>query len=72
MSVSTEPARLPSTQAVADVPFWIDGARATAESVRRGEVSNPSTGAVIRTVPLASAADVDRAVQSAAAAFPGL
>ena len=53
------------------VPFWIDGRHATASSMRRGNVTNPSTGAVIRTVPLANAADVDAAVRSARAAFPG-
>src|SRR3954464_8636289 len=52
------------------VPFWIDGQRASARSTRRGAVMNPSTGEQIREVPMANAADVDRAVQSARAAFP--
>ncbi len=55
---------------VSTVPFWINGAPADAHSARRGEVSNPSTGAVIRSVPLGDAQDVDRAVAAAAAAFP--
>jgi malonate-semialdehyde dehydrogenase (acetylating)/methylmalonate-semialdehyde dehydrogenase len=52
------------------VPFWIDGQRVDAHSTRRGVVTNPSTGAVIRHVPLADTADIDRAVQSARRAFP--
>ncbi len=34
------------------------------------DVENPSTGEIIGKTPLSSAADVDRAVQAAAAAFP--
>ena len=56
--------------AVGTVPFWINGAPADAHSARRGEVSNPSTGAVIRSVPLGDQQDVDRAVAAATAAFP--
>jgi malonate-semialdehyde dehydrogenase (acetylating)/methylmalonate-semialdehyde dehydrogenase len=52
------------------VPFWIDGAHATANSPRVGTVMNPSTGEQIRSVPMADACDVDRAVRSARAAFP--
>jgi malonate-semialdehyde dehydrogenase (acetylating)/methylmalonate-semialdehyde dehydrogenase len=37
---------------------------------RFGDVYNPSTGRVIARVPFASAADVDRVVQAAAAALP--
>jgi malonate-semialdehyde dehydrogenase (acetylating)/methylmalonate-semialdehyde dehydrogenase len=50
--------------------MWIAGAAAEAHGGRRGEVTNPSTGAVIRTVPFADAEDVDRAVSAAAAALP--
>jgi malonate-semialdehyde dehydrogenase (acetylating)/methylmalonate-semialdehyde dehydrogenase len=39
-------------------------------SPRSGKVYNPSTGRVIARVPLGTAADVDRAVQAAAAALP--
>jgi malonate-semialdehyde dehydrogenase (acetylating)/methylmalonate-semialdehyde dehydrogenase len=52
------------------VPFWIDGQRAAAHSSRLGIISNPSTGAQIRSVPLADAVDVDTAVQSARRALP--
>ena len=61
----------PGSAAATVVPFWIDGRAMAATSTRRGPVTNPSTGAVIRTVPLANAADVDAAVRSARAAFPG-
>jgi malonate-semialdehyde dehydrogenase (acetylating) / methylmalonate-semialdehyde dehydrogenase len=57
-------------RAVSDIPLWIGGAAATPHSARRGEVSNPATGVVIRHVPYADAEDVDRAVRAAAAAFP--
>lgn len=53
------------------VPFWIDGRAAAAHSTRLGNVSNPSTGAVIRQVPLADAVDIDAAVQSSRKALPG-
>ncbi|MEQ1913062.1 MAG: aldehyde dehydrogenase family protein, partial [Vicinamibacterales bacterium] len=53
------------------VPFWLDGQRAHPLSERRGVVSNPSTGEQIRAVPMANAADIDAAVQSARRAFPG-
>jgi malonate-semialdehyde dehydrogenase (acetylating)/methylmalonate-semialdehyde dehydrogenase len=56
--------------AVGTIPMWINGAPAEAHGSRRGEVCNPSTGAVIRSVPYADAEDVDRAVAAAAAAFP--
>ncbi len=49
---------------------WIGG-RAVAGSGRSAPVFNPATGAVARQVALASAAEVDAAVQAAQAAFPG-
>jgi malonate-semialdehyde dehydrogenase (acetylating)/methylmalonate-semialdehyde dehydrogenase len=51
-----------------EVPYWIDGKPAAADSPRRGEVTNAATGQVVRLVPFANATDVDRAVQSAARA----
>lgn len=39
-------------------------------SARRADVFNPATGAVIRRVPLADAAEVDEAVRAAQAAWP--
>jgi malonate-semialdehyde dehydrogenase (acetylating)/methylmalonate-semialdehyde dehydrogenase len=52
------------------VPLWINGGPADAISGRRGDVCNPSTGEVIRSVPFANAEDVDRAVKAAADALP--
>jgi len=59
-----------SSPAVTRVPLWINGQPAPSKSARSGEVMNPATGQVIRTVPFADAADVDAAVKAAAAAFP--
>ena len=52
------------------VPLWINGQPTTSTSSRSGDVTNPATGQVIRTVPFANAADVDAAVKAAVAAFP--
>jgi len=53
------------------VSMWIAGAASAGTTTRFGEVTNPATGEVIRHVPFANAADVDRAVQAAARALPG-
>jgi malonate-semialdehyde dehydrogenase (acetylating)/methylmalonate-semialdehyde dehydrogenase len=55
---------------VAQVPFWIGGARCPSSGKRAGDVTNPATGAVIRHVAFADSADVDAAVRAAAEAFP--
>ena len=52
------------------VPHWIAGAPDEA-AARWGEVTDSATGAVCARVPLASAADVDRAVRAAAEAARG-
>ena len=59
-----------SSPAVTRVPLWINGQKTTSTSERSGDVTNPATGQVIRTVPFANAADVDAAVKAAMAAFP--
>ncbi len=59
-----------ATPAVTSVPLWINGQAVTSNSGRSGEITNPATGQVIRSVPFADAADVDRAVKAATAAFP--
>jgi malonate-semialdehyde dehydrogenase (acetylating)/methylmalonate-semialdehyde dehydrogenase len=41
------------------------------QNTRFGDVYNPSTGGVLAQVPMSTATDVDRVVQSAAAALPG-
>jgi malonate-semialdehyde dehydrogenase (acetylating) / methylmalonate-semialdehyde dehydrogenase len=53
------------------LPLWIGGRTADPTTQRYGEITNPATGEVVRHVPYANAADVDVAVQAAAAAFPG-
>ena len=53
------------------VPMWVNGRKQPAASTRSGEVTNPATGVVVRTVPFCNEADIDTAVQSAKAAFPG-
>jgi malonate-semialdehyde dehydrogenase (acetylating)/methylmalonate-semialdehyde dehydrogenase len=50
--------------------LWIGGRHVAADSKRLADVYNPATGAVIRRVPLASHADIKRAVATAHAAFP--
>ncbi len=53
------------------LPLWINGAPVTATSPHAAEVFNPATGRVIRKVPLANRADVERAIAAAKNAFPG-
>ncbi len=53
------------------LPMWVGGHPHSPTTTRYGEVTNPATGEIIRHVPYGNAADVDAAVQSAAAAFPG-
>jgi malonate-semialdehyde dehydrogenase (acetylating)/methylmalonate-semialdehyde dehydrogenase len=53
------------------IPLFIEGKRATPNVKRWGEVTNPATGATIRSVPLCSAPEVDAAVRSAQKALPG-
>jgi malonate-semialdehyde dehydrogenase (acetylating) / methylmalonate-semialdehyde dehydrogenase len=52
------------------IPYWINGGPAAPTSRRSGDVTNASTGRIVRTVPYANAADVDAAVSAAARAFP--
>jgi malonate-semialdehyde dehydrogenase (acetylating) / methylmalonate-semialdehyde dehydrogenase len=53
------------------VPMWVNGRRQPAASTRSGDVTNPATGVVVRTVPFCNEADIDTAVQAAKGAFPG-
>ena len=53
------------------VSHWIDNALVFNESARSSPIFNPASGKVSKRVALASVADVDAAVQSAAKAFPG-
>jgi malonate-semialdehyde dehydrogenase (acetylating) / methylmalonate-semialdehyde dehydrogenase len=52
------------------VPMLVGGRWAPSRSSRTGPVHNPSNGQIIAKVPLANAAEVDAAVQAAAAALP--
>jgi malonate-semialdehyde dehydrogenase (acetylating)/methylmalonate-semialdehyde dehydrogenase len=54
-----------------DVQHYIGGKHRDGTSGRWGDVFNPATGERSRRVALAAAAEVDAAVKSAAAAFPG-
>jgi malonate-semialdehyde dehydrogenase (acetylating)/methylmalonate-semialdehyde dehydrogenase len=51
--------------------LWINGQRVPARGSRTADVFNPATGEVVRQAPLASKADIDVAVTTAKAAFPG-
>ncbi len=53
------------------VTHWIDGAATSGSSTRTADVFDPATGEVSRTVLLAEPSDVQAAVASAKAAFPG-
>jgi malonate-semialdehyde dehydrogenase (acetylating) / methylmalonate-semialdehyde dehydrogenase len=63
----------PKTEAPAEptvISHWIGGAPATGTAGGTGPVFNPATGERTGTVEFASAAEVDRAVAAAKAAFP--
>ena len=51
------------------ITHWINGALDTQKPQRSGEVFNPATGKVTKTVAFADAATVDRAVSAATEAF---
>lgn len=53
------------------LPNYINGAWRTAEATAQLDVLDPGRGARIGVVPLSTAAEIDRAAQAAAAAFPG-
>ena len=65
-----EQAQRPEPEAAARLSHWIGGRAVPGEGSRSGDVFDPSTGVRTHQVPFASAADVDAAVRSAAAAFP--
>jgi malonate-semialdehyde dehydrogenase (acetylating) / methylmalonate-semialdehyde dehydrogenase len=61
----TENAALPT------VPHWIDGAEYPSSSGRTSPVYDPALGVVTKNLALANQAEIDAAVASAKAAFPG-
>ncbi len=64
MSVANPPVLVP----VSSVQMLVGGKWITSSSSRSSDVFNPSSGAVIAKVPLASATEVDQAVRAAAEA----
>ena len=56
--------------AVPTVPFWVNGRPVARAGGREGVVTDSATGRTVRTVPFATAGDVDAAVRDARAAFP--
>ncbi|ANY10366.1 methylmalonate-semialdehyde dehydrogenase [Pseudonocardia sp. HH130630-07] len=55
---------------VETLTHWVGGSGLAGTSGRFAEVTDPATGAVTATVPMASAEDADRAVAAARSAFP--
>ncbi|MEI2787031.1 MAG: CoA-acylating methylmalonate-semialdehyde dehydrogenase [Candidatus Nanopelagicales bacterium] len=53
----------------ARITHWIDGQLYSGEASRHGDVYDPATGQITKTVDFASTADVDTVVASAKAAF---
>ena len=58
------------TDTATTLHHWIGGANDETSSERMLDVHDPATGAVVARAPMASVADVDRAVAAAKAAFP--
>src|SRR5436189_696825 len=56
---------------MSDISHFINGKRVESSGGRGGDVFNPATGEKVGRVAFASAAEVDQAVRTAAAAFPG-
>ena len=52
------------------IAHYINGHWAEAKTTEWRDVVNPATGEILASVPLAGAADVNAAVEAAAAAFP--
>ncbi len=60
----------PSEAELPQITHWISGARVGGSSGRFADVFYPASGHAQARVPLASDAEVDRAIAAAAAAFP--
>jgi malonate-semialdehyde dehydrogenase (acetylating)/methylmalonate-semialdehyde dehydrogenase len=69
-STADHPVTAPDATTLPLTPHFIDGELYDGTSGRFGDVYNPATGRQARRVALANAADVNRAVAAAAAAFP--
>ncbi|HEY4358852.1 MAG TPA: CoA-acylating methylmalonate-semialdehyde dehydrogenase [Acidobacteriaceae bacterium] len=68
-AVSSQTSQAPGNE-ISELTHWIGGARVAGTSGRFGDVFHPASGRVQTHVPLANDAEVDAAVQAAAAAFP--
>ena len=60
-----------ATKALRQIDHWIGGKRVAGTSGRTGPVYNPATGEQTKEVAFASVEEIDKAVQTAGAAFPG-
>jgi malonate-semialdehyde dehydrogenase (acetylating)/methylmalonate-semialdehyde dehydrogenase len=69
-TLASAPEATTPKSSVREITHWINGAPVRGTSNRFGDVFHPATGTVQARVPLASDAEVDAAVQAAAAAFP--
>jgi malonate-semialdehyde dehydrogenase (acetylating) / methylmalonate-semialdehyde dehydrogenase len=56
---------------MSDIQHYIGGRSVTGMGGRGGDIFNPATGEKIRRVSFATPAEIDNAVKTAAAAFPG-
>src|SRR5215467_640038 len=56
---------------MSDIQHFINGKAVAGSGGRGGDVFNPATGERVRRVAFATPAEIDQAVQAAAAAFPG-
>ncbi len=69
-SVTHLPEAPSSSDLLRNITHWINGQPTAGQSNRFGEVFHPASGQVQARVPLATADEVNTAVQAAAAAFP--
>ncbi len=69
-ATESRPAAGEEQRPLPELTHWISGAPVAGNSGRCADVYHPATGQVQSRVPLASGAEVDRAVSAAAAAFP--
>jgi malonate-semialdehyde dehydrogenase (acetylating) / methylmalonate-semialdehyde dehydrogenase len=60
-----------TSAAAPTIQNYIGGRWVASDATRFGEVRNPANDVLLARVPLGGAADVDRAVQAALAAYPG-
>ncbi len=60
-----------ASKALRQIDHWVGGERVAGTSGRSGPVYNPATGEQTKEVAFASVEEIDKAVQTAAAAFPG-